>query len=494
MAQNGTKIVLVFVFLLAGLLVAAQVQAADTTASTSSASDQASPDPLDWFHNPAPWLEQGGDFRFREDAGYNWKSFNPEPKVNGDDKSRWWWERYRTRLWDKFKLDDDISINTRFTWEVRQWNEPAVLWQRTDLDEIIMDNFNLSMKHFLGLPATAIIGRQDITLGQGWLVAEGTPAPLEGSRTFYFDAARFTFDLADKTTLDTIYIDQHPKSDWWLKPINDRNKYVTLEEQQGAILYLTDKSNKDMQVEGYFMFVNNNPVDNISHRNMLNTMGQVEQYSKKAEIYTFGGALSGPVINDSWNYRVEGAVQTGRSASPSTAVTAYNQTEELLAFGEKSTLEYSFKDGLDNKLHVTYEYLSGDDPDTKRVESFNPLWGQWPQWSEMYQPYVTGMEDGLVSNLHRLDFGHKFKPNAQWEILTDWNLLWADKNTFKSSPTKFTEDGKFRGHLFTCWAKYKFTKQLSGNLVGEYMMPGNYYAKTNNDDALYFHFTVTYTF
>ena len=136
-------------------------------------------------------------------------------------------------------------------------------------------------------------------------------------------------------------------------------------------------------------------------------------------------------INDNWNYRVEGAVQTGRSASPSTAVTANNQTEELLAFGEKSTLEYSFKDDLDNKLHVTYEYLSGDDPDTKRVESFNPLWGQWPQWSEMYQPYITSMEDNLVSNLHRLDFGHKFKPNTQWEILTDWNLLWADKNTYK---------------------------------------------------------------
>jgi hypothetical protein len=492
MAQNGTKIVLGFVFLLAGLLVAAQVQAADTT-STSSASDQASPDPLDWFHNPAPWLEQGGDFRFRENVGYNWKTLNNDLKSKGDDTSRWWWERYRTRLWDKFKLDDDISINTRFTWEFRQWSDPAVLWQRTDLDEIIMDNFNLSMKHFLGLPATAIIGRQDITLGQGWLVAEGTPAPLEGSRTFYFDAARFTFDLAEKTTLDAIYIDQQPKSDWWLKPINDRDKYVTLEEQQGAILYLTDKSNKDMQLEGYFMFVNNNPVDNISHRNMLNTIGQLQQYSKKAEIYTFGGALSGPVINDNWNYRVEGAVQTGRSASPCTGVTAYNQTEELLAFGEKSTLEYSFKDDLDNKLHVTYEYLSGDDPSTKRVESFNPLWGQWPQWSEMYQPYVTGMEDGLVSNMHRLDFGHKFKPNEQWEILTDWNLLWADENTFKGSP-KFTDTGNFRGHLFTCWAKYKFTKNLSGNLVGEYMMPGNYYSKLNNDDALYFHFTVTYTF
>lgn len=502
MAQKGTKIVLVFVFLLAGLLVAARAQAeettasmlqasdqaADTTAGTSEANDQAN----DWFHHPAPWLDQGGDFRFREHFGYNWKTLRNDQKVAGLNVSRWHWERYRTRLWDTFKLDEDTSINTRFTWEFRQWNDPEFLRQRTDLDEIIMDTFNLKMKNFLGLPTTAVIGRQDITLGQGWLVAEGTPAPLEGSRTLYFDAVRFTWDLAEKTTLDTIYIHNEPKSDWWLKPINDRDKYVTLEQENGAILYLTDKSNEKMQVEGYFIYKNNNPIEKPTVNNYLSA-GNMAAYSKKADIYTFGGALSGPVFNDNWNYRVEGAVQTGRSASPNTELTAPNQMERLLAFGEKSTLEYCFKDDLDNKVHITYEYLSGDDPHTKQVESFNPLWGEWPQWSELYQPYVTSMEDLLVSNMHRLDFGHKFKLDDHWEFLTDWNFIWAAENTYAGNP-KFSDDGKFRGNLFTSWIRYKFTKQLSGNFVTEYFMPGNYYAKLNNDDALYFHFTITYVF
>ena len=89
MAQNGTKIVLVFVFLLAGLLVAAQVQAAETTASTAPASVQASPDLIDWFHNPEPWLEQGADFRFREHDGYDWTKLNNDLKYKGDfDNSR----------------------------------------------------------------------------------------------------------------------------------------------------------------------------------------------------------------------------------------------------------------------------------------------------------------------------------------------------------------------------------------------------------------------
>jgi hypothetical protein len=486
--------ILVLVLLLACPLFAAeQAQTAKPAEATAVAPPAAAP-ATDSFHNPAPWLEQGADFRFREHYGYNYGSLNSEATdLAGNDASRFHWERYRTRLWDKFKLDESTSINTRFTWEFKTWDEPEAQQQDTDLDEIIMDNFNLSMKKFLDMPVTATVGRQDITdLGQGWLVMDGTP--LDGSRTFYFDALRFTWNLGEKTKLDTIYIRNMPNSDWWLKPINDRHKYVTQEEEQGAIVYYTDKSSPTT-VEGYFMYKNNNPVNPMPD-NGFNSFSQasVDAYSKKADIYTLGGALSGPVINDNWNYRVEGAVQTGKSESPNAEDTPNHETENLLAFGEKSTLEYSFKDDLDNKLHVTYEYLSGDDPGTDRVTAFNPLWGQWPQWSEMLQgPYVNSMEDKTISNMHRLDFGHKFKPNKQWEILTDWNFLWAPENTYEGN-SKFSNDGNFRGNLITCWARYAFSKNVSGNLVGEYFMPGNYYGSDNRDDALYFHWTITYTF
>ena len=65
MAQNGTKVLFVVVFLLAGILAAAQVQAAETAAASATAT----PEVNDWFHNPEPWFEQGADFRFREHYG-----------------------------------------------------------------------------------------------------------------------------------------------------------------------------------------------------------------------------------------------------------------------------------------------------------------------------------------------------------------------------------------------------------------------------------------
>ena len=494
MKQREWKLIVIMMGVVC--LVAGTVMAAESSDGKTRPEATAAPQPgaattsslSDAFHNPAPWLEMGLEFRFREHYGYNWTGLNDDEMY----KSTWsnndfHFERYRTRWWTKIKADEKTAINTRFTWEFRTYDEPPSKDQHTDFDEIIMDNFNLAMRNFLGMPATAIIGRQDMVLGQGWLVADGTP--LDGSRTFYFDAARFTFDASEKTKLDLIYINQHPNSDWWLKPINDRNKYVTQEQEQGGILYLTDKSFGSTQLEGYFMYKNNNPLDGPAFN--FPSAG-ISKFSKKAEIYTFGGAASAPIWGN-WNYRIEGAVQTGDSASPSTLLTANDETETLRAFGGKGNLEYSFKDTLDNKVHVIYEYLSGDDPHTSRVESFNPLWAQWPQWSELYQPYVTQLEDNLVSNMHRVALGHKMKPNAQWEILTDYHLLWAAENTFEGN-AKFTDNGSFRGQLITCWARYNFTKQLKGNLVGEYFMPGDYYAKANRDDALYFHFTLEYTF
>ncbi len=489
MEQEKRKLVLTASVILLCICMAAF--AAETTVPAAVAGESvAAPDAvktpslIDMFHNPAPWLEMGADFRFRENAGYNWTTLKSSNNFSGGN---WHWQRWRTRWWTKTKLDKDNEFNTRLTWEFRTYEDPPSKPHSTDFDELIFDNLNWTSRKFLGLPATVVLGRQDIKLGEGWLVTDGTP--LDGSRTLYFDAVRVTYDLREKTKLDLIYIDQHPNSDWMLKPINDRNKYVTQQQEHGAIVYLTDKSFGDTQLEGYFMYKNDNPVDGPA-RNFSST--DISKFSKKADIFTFGGAVSGP-IRSNWNYRVEGAVQTGRSASPNPAITSNDDTEALRAFGQKSNLEYCFKDSLDNRLRLTYEFLSGDDPGTKRVESFNPLWGEWPYWSEMYQPYITTLEDGQISNLHRLAFGHRIKPNSKWEILTDYHLLWADENTYRGN-SKFTNNGSFRGQLITCRAVYNLTKNLKGNIVGEYFMPGDYYASGNRDNALYFHFTVEYLF
>ena len=79
----------------------------------------------------------------------------------------------------------------------------------------IIDNLNVQWKKPLDLPATLTVGRQDIFLGDGWLVGDGTPE--DGSFTYFLDAARFTYNLEDQqTTIDAIGIVQYGRPDAWL--------------------------------------------------------------------------------------------------------------------------------------------------------------------------------------------------------------------------------------------------------------------------------------
>ena len=103
------------------------------------------------------------------------------------------YERYRTRWWTKWTLDEDISFNTRLVWEFRTWQDPKTKTQyanpRTEqahvtsfnADEALFDWFNVNIRNIGGMPLTATVGRQDIIFGVGWLVLDASP--LDGSRT-----------------------------------------------------------------------------------------------------------------------------------------------------------------------------------------------------------------------------------------------------------------------------------------------------------------------
>jgi len=453
------------------------------------AAEEEKPVADDWFsgfRNPAPGIEMGLDFRFRTITSRNIVSLNTASKDAATDQSdnKWNFQRYRFRWWTKWMLSDDIDLNTRMVWEFRTWDSPPSKPQSTDFDEILFDRLNVTIRNMFDKPLIGVFGRQDVILGVGWLVLDGTT--MDGSRTIFTDAARFTYDWADKDTkIDLIYIDKASNSERWLKTIEDRDLALAPEDEYGVILYLTNQSYENRKLEGYFMYKNDNPVD-------YPLGGLPGPWSKKAEIFTFGGAAS-HTLNENWNYRVEGAIQTGEK-SDATPDLSTGTMQDMEAYGALTNLEYLFKDSLNNSAHVGYEYASGDDPDTRDNEQFDLLWAEWPRWSELYiYTYIPETMIAESTNLHRINLGHKFNPNKKWQICTDYHLLWADEQTMPAS-TRLSGNSKFRGQLITCWAKYRFSKQLFGHLLGEYFVPDNYYTKLCRDDAFFFRFNIEYAF
>jgi len=442
----------------------------------------------------------GLDHRFRIEDGQNWDTLNDDSAT--DD---WWYERYRTRWSTKWTLGEDVTFNMRLVWEFRTYDEPHAqpiaatsTFEKYDRnmvwDEAIFDWFNFNIRNIAGLPLTATLGRQDLGFGVGWLVLDATP--LDGSRTVGgFDAARFTYDWTENNTkIDLVYVSRTAESDSFLEPIGDRERALTEQDENGVILYLTNTSFKSAQLEGFLIYRNDNPID---HQTTLTNIPPF--WGTKAETYTFGAAISG-TAREHWKYRAEGAFQTGNTHPRShSAPFEVGDEQDISAFGALANLEYLFKDAHENALHVGYEYASGDDPDSSDYEQFDLLWGEWPRWSELLI-YTYSMETEMSNNtnLHRFNIGHRINLNQQWTLSTDYHALWADETgqPWKTGPDGINVDDndKFRGSLITCWLRYKFSPQLYGHFLGEYFMPGSYFAEPSEDDAMFFRFNVEYIF
>ncbi len=451
---------------------------------------------LDEFHNPTDWLEMGLDFRFREVFARNIIGLNEDAvdPVTGSPANNHHYERIRTRWSTKTKLTDDIDFNTRLTWEFFMFHSDPFPGkeQDVDFDEAIFDHFNLTFRNAFDMPLRVVVGRQDIILGTGWLVLEGTPA--DGSRTIYFDTAvRGTYQVNEENKLDMIFLKNYNDENKWLSPIDpeDTRKGTYGQDETGAILYWTNNSIKNTQVEGYYIL-----------KNDTSTSSPVRSKGPASEIHTLGARLSGD-LDENWYYSFEGARQFGQKALSRKGAGFSDDVDDkkdLDAWGFNSRLQYNFKDVYKNEIHLTGEYLSGDDPDTSDNEQFDPLWGEYPQAQRGGDllAYAYAMETNLgeTTNLWRAGVGHSFKPAKKWTFAWDYNLLWADENTLGAgnNNNSFSTGDNFRGQLATAWLKYRCCKQFNYYLLFDYFVPDDYYADSNQDEAWFARFNMEYTF
>jgi hypothetical protein len=404
-----------------------------------------------------PWMTWGADERLR------WEYRVNATTLNGDaDNTEYSYQRFRTRLWTSIRPFEpfgvakdqlDLGINARVVWEFFNYCQPEYRNGIPDSDATF-DNLNVTWKKVLGLPATIVAGRQDIRLGDGWLVLEGTP--LDGSRTTYFDAIRLTVDPDEKNKLDLIYIENKADTDMYIEPFNDIGRVIAENDERGIIAYWSNKSLEKTQIDGYFIYYHAEEVDSSN---------------TNADIYTVGSRVAG-ALDDNWKYRAEGALQFGNNEG----------TSICGAYGVNSRLTYEFNDDRKSAAYLGYEIRSGDDDARK---NFNILWGRYPQWSDLYSGYLDTMEGppAASENYHRVNLGYTFKPSAKTTLLANYNLLFAYENNM--SAAGFSSDGCLRGQLVSGLLKYDFNEHLSGHLLGEVFFPGDYYTKDKNDVAFF---------
>jgi hypothetical protein len=177
--------------------------------------------------------------------------------------------------------------------------------------------------------------------------------------------------------------------------------------------------------------------------------------------------------------------------------------ESMSGLGSNNMIVYAFNDEWKNELRTQYEYMSGNEPGSEGSEAFDSLWGDWAQPQRggdmMPNMYTYEVAKGELTNLHRVGFGHTFKPIKDWSFLTDYNLLWADENTRSGGSgslgaPQFSEGGNFRGQMVSWMAKYSCCKSFVTYFQFDYFIPGSYYDGSTQDHALFARAGVEWTF
>jgi hypothetical protein len=419
-----------------------------------------------------PAYSGGGDFRLRFEAYNNVQTLGTETWHNRE------YFRARMRIWETVNLTDEITFFGRLAAEPRYWfnGSKAQFEDKWEGKYVAIDNIYAKWATKCDCGSWALtVGRQDIVFGDGWLVTDGTP--IDGSFTNSFDAARITLDVKDiKTKFDIIGIDNRALVDGRLPVLGHRKDpsgsvYTNQEQnEQGVIVYASNKSIKNLQVDGYLIYKDDDIVTSAPK-------------GYNGQTYTTGIRLVG-TPEAHWLYSAEGAYQWGRR-NRATAL----DFRDVSAYAFNGKLTYMLKDSMNNQFSFVTEYLSGDKLGDSTDGMFDVLWGRTPRISEVWSAtYSTETGRNLqYNNLFRIGGSWSIQPWKGGSITTTYNALFApvDGPTRNASSANalFTRDSGFRGHLFSVVLKHKFSDHLSGLILGEACPMGDYY---KNDDLMTF--------
>jgi hypothetical protein len=350
--------------------------------------------------------------------------------------------RFRTTLGLIWRAAKNVEILGKFTDEFRVYLAPKS--QAFDWNEIFFDNLYVKWTVPGPAPVTITAGRQDINLGEGFVIAEGTP--LDGSRSRYFNALRLDIGLAKDQTL-TAFAHATETTDRYLPVINPAPRSLAEQPERALALY-------------YAGALGGTKIDAYAVRK---TTAAAEAWPIPTRTDTFGARAVAPLAG-SLALTAEAAFQTG-------------------SFGDAGRSAYGAIAHLDWDLAGTLPFLkaaivggillSGDDPATARMEGWDPIFSRFPKWSEGYI-YTLSRESrpSYWTNLSAFyaQLAFDFGPRS------DGHIQVMPMGAGHAMPGDFPGGtGLSRGTLVRGRLNFRLSKFMTGRVIWDHLTPGSFY-------------------
>lgn len=394
--------------------------------------------------------------------------------------------RLRTSIWGKVDFDSSFGIYLKLTNEAKYYGMGPFRFKspleddKLDPDELVFDNLYVDAKDLFGLPVDIRIGRQDFlgpnTYGEGFLLMDGTPG--DGSRTFYFNAAKVTVKFDKQNSIDFVYIND-PATDTFLASLHpaitnplylDNKRLLTASREQAYMAYARTKPVDGLTVEPYYIYKIEGSSTIVTPELKLNTVG--------------GRAVF--AMDGGWNVGGEYAYQFGE----------YSNGNDRRGNGGYVFVGRKYPQvALKPEFDLRYVYLSGDDPNTTtKNKTWDPLFSRNPYWNELLiyslpheQLANGGPIPGYWTNMQIAKATIKLNFDPDTSLALAYQYLWAPEKAVPSltSYAPMFGTGKSRGHLPTAMLSHVFSKNVDGYLQLEYFIPGSFYSD-EADNALFF--------
>lgn len=430
---------------------------------------------------PAQGVKWGYDLRVREEYARN--CFDANDDVPAEDTVNVF--RFRNRLWVELGpylnvegpgtyANNGVTIYARLVYEPQVYTfyqdsrneQHPTMW-----NEVALDNLYVNFDHFLSMPVSLKVGRQDMMYGKGLVMGEGTP--LDGGRTIFFDAIKGTIHVDPlQTNIDIFYANNKARESR-VAPLNVASgPYLSEFNSDVFGIYAINRSLEGQEFHAYYVYHHDervipNPV--LPAKKDISTMGALAQgtlprgFDYYAEFAGQWGNLDGKPMGDAWAFSSDiGYTVEGTQATPV-------------------------------RVHAGYEYLSGNDKGAVRNHGWDSTFSRFPRWSELYARMWTG-ETGMIAfetNLQRYIAGASYRPITDLLFTFDYNLL-LNNNTTGPTPGFLSGKGQTRGNLFMGKAFYRITPYISSHVWAECLLPSRTYV-SNADPSWFLRWEITFT-
>lgn len=388
-------------------------------------------------------------------------------------------------------LTDNVSAVIRLINE-RIWGRESSSNTDIDLDlaYITLHNF-LADSQLLAYPVTLIIGRQELSYGNGLIV--GDPDTNQGVRNLsdidgyfgdlslrkFFDAIRAIIDLSDllqDSTLDLIYA------------VIAENKTT---EADDVILYGANFAHNWASYNGiteiYFFGADNSPLYDLSNSSVTPAEDQSNTYVVGSRV------MFSP--NDRLTLGAEAAYEFG-DVYVSSATSKY---QHLSAYAVQLVGQYNFADQHNTSLSLSYTYLSGDD------DANDDDYNAWDPLFENQTPaeIINLLAANTNSHFIRLEASMMPKDDVTLGLIYAKAILAEKYSSSTYSPSLGPASGNTYavdrnennfGDEVDAYIKYDYTEDVYFKLTGAWFFPGDFFASDNDSLAYSIRGTVGLSF